>query len=477
MNEETTQGPCRVCGALLQFALQSIGATIPCPVCQQPTELAPATTVAPEEDFVSPGLTTEEVISAFKGTITKPRTSIIYQLGLLVVTIATLLLPVLYLGLVVLAAWGTYYWATEFRYLLTAFRGGGFYGLMFRFFMFGGPLFVGVVLTLFMIKLLFASAPKHSQPLALNPENEPVLFAFIRQICRTLQAPMPTRVDVDCDLNASASFRSGTFSFLRGDLVLPLGLPLVAGFNANQLAEVIAHEFGHFNQGLGMRLSYVIRRINAWFYRVIYERDSWDVTLDELAETEEFWVTVVVGFARLGVWFSRLILKLLMWIGHLIGCFLIRQMEYDADASSIRLAGSQTFEESTRRLHVLSKVLEQSYTQLKHGFAKSKMLPDNFPAFMAMHDEKLSHEERSTLENTMGLEPTSAWSTHPSHGDRIRRARQVGESGVFSLDVPATALFSKFGILAQQVTRLHYTDDLGIPEPSIHTRPVFSENP
>jgi hypothetical protein len=31
------------------------------------------------------------------------------------------------------------------------------------------------------------------------------------------------------------------------------------------------------------------------------------------------------------VGFSRLILKLLMFLGHGVGCFLLRQMEYDAD--------------------------------------------------------------------------------------------------------------------------------------------------
>ncbi len=63
----------------------------------------------------------------------------------------------------------------------------------------------------------------------------------------------------------------------------------------------------------------------------------------------------------------------------------------------------------------------------------------------------------------MGLEPTGLFHTHPSNGDRIRRARQAQEPGVFGLDTPASVLFSNFEVLAKQVSLLHYSDDLGLP--------------
>lgn len=53
--------------------------------------------------------------------------------------------------------------------------------------------------------------------------------------------------------------------------MLTIGLPLVAGLSLQQLAGVLAHEFGHFSQGAGMRLTYIVRSINAWFLRVVYE--------------------------------------------------------------------------------------------------------------------------------------------------------------------------------------------------------------
>ena len=48
------------------------------------------------------------------------------------------------------------------------------------------------------------------------------------------------------------------------------------------------------------------------------------------------------------------------------------------------------------------------------------------------------------------------------NGDRIRHARQANAPGIFACDFPATSLWNNFEIPAQQVTALHYQDDLGL---------------
>ena len=78
---------------------------------------------------------------------------------------------------------------------------------------------------------------------------------------------------MNCAVDATASFRLGAAGLLGQDMTLTIGLPLVAGLSMRQFAGVLAHEFGHFSQGAGMRLTYVIRRVNGWFFRVVYERD------------------------------------------------------------------------------------------------------------------------------------------------------------------------------------------------------------
>lgn len=432
------------------------------PEPQKPAEVPP--------EPPSGALPLEELLGAFQGNIRQQGTSFVYQIGLLLVTAAIVMLPVLYLALVILAGYGVYWWATEFSWLL---GGVGGRAMLAKFTLYATPLFAGCVVLFFMVKPLLARVPPGAQPLALNPENEPALFCFVAQICERIGAPFPSRIDVDCELNASASFRGGFRSLLGNDLVLTLGLPLVAGVSVTQLAGVIAHEFGHFNQRFAMRLNYIVRRVSGWFARVIYERDEWDVRLDSLAAQEGDWrVQIIVGVARLGVWFSRLVLKGLMLIGAGISSFVSRQMEYDADHSEIQFVGSRCFEETTIRFATLGESMGSAFKQMHVSWRANKALPDCLPQFIALHDRRMPNEKRVAIADRVGLERAGLFSTHPASGDRIRRARQADAPGLFALEQPATRLFENFDILAQQVTLLHYTDDLDIPPPLITLRPA-----
>jgi hypothetical protein len=105
-----------------------------------------------------------------------------------------------------------------------------------------------------------------------------------------------------------------------------------------------------------------------------------------------------------------------------------------------------------------------------------KRLPENFPAYFMNYASAMPETERIRLEDTMGLQATGLFDTHPSNGDRIRRARQAGEPGVFNLEAPASALFSSFEVPARQVTVLHYQDDLGLPLELAKLVPVESKD-
>ena len=136
-------------------------------------------------------------------------------------------------------------------------------------------------------------------------------------------------------------------------------MPLVAGITLRQFAGVLAHEFGHFSQGAGMRLSVLINSINAWFARVVYERDSWDFELARWSKGGDISVMLLVGFTRFAVWLTRRILWVLMWTGHLASVALRRQMEYDADRYEARMVGGAVFAQTMDRLRELRHGLER----------------------------------------------------------------------------------------------------------------------
>ena len=419
------------------------------------------------------------ILSAIQPIAAPPRTSVLYQVNLLLVTLAMVLLPLIYLALVGAAVYGVYYHAVHhWGPIMNLGRITNGRVMALKFMVYFIPLLVGAVVVFFMFKPIFAGRPKRAQPLALNPADNPLLYAFIEKICETVGSPSPKRIDLDCDLNAAASFRRGFLSMAGNDLVLTIGLPLVANLTAAEFAGVIAHEFGHFTQSLGMRLSYVIRTINHWFVRVVYQRDAWDEALDAWANTaEDGWVTVVVWTAQIGVWFARMILRLLMYVGLLIGGFMMRQMEYDADAWEIKLAGSATFERTQRKLATLSAAMEKMYRQMRTQWAKNNQLPDNLSELLRQHHESLSPETLEQIEVASGMERTGWFDSHPCVAARIRQARRAQDLGVFHDERPASALFTSFDHPARFVTLLHYTDDLDIPVTAPMLVPVATQTP
>ena len=98
----------------------------------------------------------------------------------------------------------------------------------------------GTILIIFMIKPILAPRPIKAGSISLNPYKEEVLFDFIRKISGIVRAPIPRRIEIDCDANASASFNIGFIILFEEDLVLKLGLPLVAGLNTPIISHSIS---------------------------------------------------------------------------------------------------------------------------------------------------------------------------------------------------------------------------------------------
>ncbi len=93
------------------------------------------------------------------------------------------------------------------------------------------------------------------------------------------------------------------------------------------------------------------------------------------------WVAVMVACARIGVWFSRGVLWVLMIAGHAVCALLLRQMEYDADEAEVRVAGSAAFESTALKLATLSAVMADIEREMVRSWRKNLQLPDNLPCF------------------------------------------------------------------------------------------------
>jgi hypothetical protein len=282
-------------------------------------------------------------------------------------------------------------------------------------------------------------------------------------------APVPHEIRLDAQVNASAGFRRGWLSFFTHDLVLTIGLPMAAGMTMRQLTGVLAHEFGHFAQGAGMRFSFIIRSVNGWFARVVYERDHWDERLEEWAATENIWLKLVFLMAKGGVCVGRKVLWCLMQAGHTISCFMSRQMEFDADSYEAKVAGSDEFPRTAERLRLLSVAHGAAMNDAYQTF-QTKELPDDLPALVVWREGTMQEKVRGEIEKAV-QESRTAWNhTHPADADRVKAALALQEPGVFHLEAPAAELFSDFTSLSRAVTRDHFQHQVEVPLDKVQFR-------
>ena len=392
--------------------------------------------------------TGRSILDAFQGRIEPAAVSAGYKLSILLVLVFMLLLPVVYVALIGLVCVFLGLHAIHDTGLLQAGRGRG---AVLAVILYLAPLVAGAILVFFMFKPLFARPLKRGQPRSLDRNQEPLLFAFVDRVCEVVGAPTPSRIDVDCDVNASASFRRGVLSMLGSDLVLTIGLPLAAGLNTRQFAGVLAHEFGHFSQGAGMRLSYLVRSVSFWLTRVVYERDDWDARLIAWSQEVDIRLGVIFYMARLFVWLTRKILWCLMMIGHLISGILLREMEFNADCYEIRLAGSDCFESTTRQMALLNAATQGAFADLGE-FASEGRLGDDLPRLIVANARQVTAEGLRLINEQVDEEKAGIFSTHPSSRDRIAQAREEAAPGVFHLELPTASLFRDFSALSRTCT-------------------------
>lgn len=411
---------------------------------------------APEKSVADGELSGEEILAAFAGPIQPVRIGIGYRIGLAIVAFAMVLLPLVYVALIAFVLVGIIYHGVSNVDML----GNSHVNPKGRFMGYFGPLVIGPLVALFLIKPIVARRPRPSEPMSLEPAREPLLFRFVESICRAIGAPTPKRIDVDMQVNASASLRRGLLSFAGDDLLLTIGLPLIAGLDTRQFAAILAHEFGHFTQRTAMRLTFIVRSVSFWFRRVVYERDKWDVWIERTSVQRIPYVMWLIIASRAMIWLSRRILWCLMKIGDTISCYMLRQMEFDADRYAARLAGSEVERDVTMRMAELSVAFNTAGQSTEISW-NDRRLPDNLPQLVEFYAKTLQPDVRKNLEEQILAAKTSWIDTHPAARERIASAEAEAAPGVFTLRIAARRLFADFDALAKAATKQCYAWGFG----------------
>jgi len=416
--------------------------------------------VSPQNDVMN---ARRKLLASLNGELAVSPVPAAYRAAMFIVGILMCVLALVYFGIILGGLTGLYFYCSHlfqhYTEIVDSFADskGNVHVLAFVI-----PIFpivvVGIVLFFMLKPFLFFWGGKEER-LELTREREPFLFQFLDKLCAYVGAVPPSRVFVNCDVNAAASLRHGIWSAIFGwdECDLTIGLPLVAGMNMNQFVGVVAHEFGHFTQGGGMRFGNIIRVITFWFLRVVYERDRLDRFIYTLSTTGHIFNILFFMLVRLFVWTTRLILKGLMMLGFSVSGYLSRQMEFDADQFEARLIGSKRFRDSTRRLLGLTISNNKSAYDV-NKMLQDELLVDNYPRLIAANAEIIDDLLKKWTDQFIDENKKTGWfSTHPSDADRIQHAEAIEAEGVLDLNCPATWLFNNFDAVSRDATWHFYT--------------------
>ncbi|MEZ0268421.1 MAG: M48 family metallopeptidase [Phycisphaerae bacterium] len=304
-------------------------------------------------------------------------------------------------------------------------------------------------LLLFLVKpVFFRRKPGKDGVIALQPEDEPLLFAFVNKLADATGARRPDLIEIDCEPNAHARLkRTGITGAIGKGLVLRFGLPLVAAMTVRQFAGVLAHELGHFRQTGGMKGSYLIRLQVAFFARVVFERDRLDEKLERLRYSRNRLGRIVFWAAGWMVEAARGVLWLLMTVGEMLTCGVLRRMEFDADRLEAEIAGTRAFLTTSRLMLFLSIAARRARYDLADAW-EQRRLADDLPRLIVAHARQLA-EHKADILKLQDEEQTGWFDTHPCHAERRRAVEAAAAPGLLACDVAAKVLFRDFNAQAK----------------------------
>ena len=305
-----------------------------------------------------------QLATAFDGKLESIPVSLWYRISVVLVAAVMVLLPIAYLGII---AGAVGLLALLFNVAGDVFgsvrnpRGIFFIGVLFL-----AGVLANVLLILGLVLPIFWRSKKPKQKtLWIDRREQPLLFAYVDRLCDTMRVPRPVRIDVIAGVNASAHIDNGIFGLVHRRLVLTIGLPLVASMDLKQFTSVLAHELGHFSQGISMRLTYAVVHLNGWFARIAYTRSGIDEMLASMVDSEAHWSLSLIGLtAQLMMWMARTLLKALALMSHALTMRLSRQAEFGADLKAARIAGSAAAGDALQLLPTLEAGQTNEYTML-----------------------------------------------------------------------------------------------------------------
>ncbi|GGU28851.1 M48 family metallopeptidase [Nocardioides albus] len=237
--------------------------------------------------------------------------------------------------------------------------------------------------------------------LVLTEQDQPALWADVRQLAATAGTRAPDEIRLVADANAAVSDETSILGLRSGTRRMFLGVPLLQGLSRNQLHVVLAHELGHH--------STTRSRLGALVHR------------SRLAIAE-----VAAGLTspltkRPFRTYARIFFALTRPLAH--------AHELDADRVSAQVAGPQTAGVTLRTLPALDAAWRIYLEQYVEAGAHYGLRPTRFfDSFTHLMSDPERLEELARISAAPAETTASAYDSHPPLAERIERLESMAST-------------------------------------------------
>lgn len=302
-----------------------------------------------------------------------------------------------------------------------------------------GLIGVGIMVLIFLVKFLFAvSKFDRSGSIEITEEEQPKLFAFIRQLTKETQTPFPKRIYLSPDVNACVFYDSSFWSmFLPVKKNLQIGLGLVNAVNLSEFKAVMAHEFGHFSQR-SMKLGSFVYQVNRVIHNMLFDNKSYASFLRSWASVSDTFAFFAGITARI-VQGIQWILQKMYAVVNKSYMRLSREMEFHADAVAASVCGANNCISALQRIELAASgynIVIAKYDELFKEKLIGKNLYENHRLVLhhlasefnlnMKNDLPIVSREFLDSNNFSRINFKDQWASHPTMEEREAQLLKTG---------------------------------------------------
>lgn len=318
------------------------------------------------------------------------------------------------------------------------------------------------LLLLALLKPLLSIRPRRYHGQFLSPEHEPDLHAFIEDVCERMRVPVPTRVYLEQGPVVETFYCHGPLGYFRNQIVLTLGMPLVAGMNTSQLAGLIGQTMNRFRirnlpQANGLLLAFF-----SFMKTALHQPDVLDSAFLRWRQQGRIgdgsW-RLWAGFAR----WARLPLKGCLYLMQGMFHRWIHRLVADADKVALAFCGTDGLLNQMDQGQLLSHSHRQLMEGLDKKWRESNVLPENLVQMMLVQARRYPSTMAQQLRDRQQRDfQAQAWII-PSDNLRLGRVLKQRVQGSYDCFSPAISLFQHYAKLTRRMTLRSYHHELQLP--------------